>query len=244
MNHDGNRPVVAESEDLTIVASEHADVVLRLWQGSLGKTVRCVPSRQTLSVVDGGRELYAKRYRTSNGADAEWRWLGRLAEAGFVVPERVGLVRARHGSMAVLAAVQGRSLDAWAVTAAREGWLSAWFDYAVREVAPLARRLHRRGWVHRDLNFSHLFAVDPRGPQPPALIDVERVFEPRWRRQRWVVKDLASLWASCPAPVKGRPETRFLLRYASGASRRDVRALAAAVQAKAARVRAHAPRFG
>lgn len=244
MNHDSNRPVVAEHDDLTIVAHADADVVLRLWGGSLGRTVRCVPSRRTLSAALEGRDLYAKRYRTRRGADAEWRGLELLAEAGFAVPARVGLVRGRRGSMAVFAAAPGRSLDAWAVTAAREGWLDAWFGYVLAVVAPLVRRLHGCGWVHRDLNCSHLFVVDPKRRTPPALIDVERAFRPRSRRRRWVVKDLASLLASCPVGVPDRVALRFLARYAAGSGRRDVRRLLRAVQQKAVRIRAHAPRFG
>lgn len=244
MNHDGNRPVVAEANDLTILAPEHAEAVRLLWGGSLGRTVRCVPSRRTLQASDRGRLLYAKRYDTARGADAEWRGLRQLADAGFDVPARVAHLEAPGASMAVYAAVPGRSLDAWAVDAVREGWLQAWIDYVVAAVAPLARRLHERGWVHRDLNLSHLFAVDPRRPEPPALIDVERVFRPRWRRSRWRVKDLASLLASCPADVPGRAKGRFLLRYADGRRRSEVRALGRAVEAKAARIQRHTPRFG
>ena len=244
MNHDGNRPVVAEVNDLTILAPEHAEAVRLLWGGSLGRTVRCVPSRRTLQASDRGRLLYAKRYDTARGADAEWRGLGQLADAGFDVPARVAHLEAPGASMAVYAAVPGRSLDAWAVDAVREGWLQAWIDYVVAAVAPLARRLHERGWVHRDLNLSHLFAVDPRRPEPPALIDVERVFRPRWRLRRWRVKDLASLLASCPADVPGRAKGRFLLRYADGWRRSEVRALGRAVEAKAARIQRHTPRFG
>lgn len=244
VNHDGNRPVVAEANDLTILAPEHAEAVRQLWSGSLGRTVRCVPSRRTLQASDRGRLLYAKRYDTARGADAEWRGLRQLADAGFDVPARVAHLEAPGASMAVYAAVPGRSLDAWAVDAVREGWLQAWIDYVVAAVAPLARRLHERGWVHRDLNLSHLFAVDPRRPEPPALIDVERVFRPRWRRSRWRVKDLASLLASCPGDVPGRAKGRFLLRYADGRRRSEVRALGRAVEAKAARIQRHTPRFG
>ncbi|MGC6486541.1 MAG: lipopolysaccharide kinase InaA family protein [Planctomycetota bacterium] len=244
MNHDGNRPVVAERDDLTIVAHEHGEAVQGLWRGSLGRTVRCVPSRRALSATHRGVELYAKRYRTRRGADPEWRWLERLAQAGFAVPARVGRVRGRRGSMVVCAAVPGRSLDAWALTAAREGWLDRWFRFVVGEVAPLARRLHDRGWVHRDLNLPHLFAADPRRPGSLSLIDVERVFCPRWRLRRWVVKDLAALLASCPVAVPDRVAARFLLRYSAGKPRSQVRRLAREVRAKAARIRGRAPRYG
>lgn len=244
MNHDGNRPATAEGDDLTIVLREHEAAVLALWRGSVGRTVRCVPARRTVAAEHAGRTLYAKLYQTRGGADLEWRWVATLASAGFRVARPVGLVRSHRGSLAVFAAVPGRSLDAWAVTARREGWLAGWFAYVVGEVAPLVRRLHARGWVHRDLNCAHLFAVDLVGGGEPSLIDVERVMQPKWRWRRWVVKDLASLLASCPEPVPARIALRFLRVYAGEQSRGERRALAADVRRKAARALRHRPRYG
>lgn len=244
MNHDGNQAATAEGDDLTIVVAEHAEAVRGLWRGSLGRTVRCVPSRRTLMVEHRGRRLFAKRYRSRGGAAAEWRWLGRLRDRGIEAAEPVGLVRSRRGSMAVFAAVAGRSLDAWGVAAAEEGWLEQWFGYVADEGAALARRLHENRWVHRDLNLAHLFAVDPRQGGAPAIIDVERMFRPRWRWQRWVVKELASLLASSPVAVPARVALRFLRNYAGRLPRRDRRALLAAVARKVARIQSHTPRFG
>ena len=244
MNHDGNQPATADTDDLTIVVDEFAEVVRQFWRGSLGRTVRCVPSRRTLMAEHRGQIFYAKRYQTRLGAQLEWRWLFRLAEAGFQVAAPIGLIRSERGSMVVMTAVLGRSLDAWALTATREGWLDEWFAYLVREVAPLTRRLHRLGWVHRDWNCAHLYAVDPRQLGAPALIDVERVIRPRWRLQRWVIKDLASLYASCPSPMSARAALRFLRVYASDRSRSSRRALALCVQRKVARISGHTPRFG
>lgn len=244
MNHDGNQAATADGDDLTIVVERHAAAVRELWRGSLGRTVRCVPSRRTLMAADGGSCLYAKRYRAAGGADAEWRWLHRLRQAGEVAAEPVARVRSRRGSMVVFGAVPGRSLDAWAVTAADEGWLDRWFAYCVREVASLARRLHDRRWIHRDLNLAHLFARDPREGGRPAVIDVERMFRPRWRWRRWVVKELASLLASSPVPVPVSIRARFLRGYAGGLSVGERRALFAAVARKVARIEGHRPRFG
>lgn len=193
---------------------------------------------------DAGRTLYAKRYLAQRAADAEWGWLHRLREAGETAAEPVARVRSGQGSMVVLAAVPGRSLDAWALTAEAAGWLDRWFVYIVDEVAPLARRLHSRGWIHRDLNLAHLFAVDPRAGGAPAVIDVERMFQPRWRRRRWIVKELASLLASSPVPVPLRVQLRFLRSYARQLSAGDRRGLAAAVARKVARIEGHTPRFG
>ena len=244
MNHDGNRPATAEIDDLTIVAAEHANAVRRLWGGSLGHTVRCVPTRRTLMARCDGVDLYAKCYTTRAGADGEWRWSMRLREAGFLAPAPVGIARSRARSMAVFQAVPGRSLDAWAETAARGGWLDSWCDHVAGPVAELVARLHARGWVHRDLNLAHLYSADPRSAAPLALIDVERMFEPRWRRRRWLVKDLASLLASCPVAVPARVPARFLVRYASSWSRADRARLAREVLVKRDRIVSHTPRFG
>ena len=217
---------------------------MALWSGSLGRTVRCVPSRRTLIAEHGGRTLYAKRYPTRAGADREWRWVSRLAAAGFRVAQPVGLIRSHRGSLAVFGAVPGRSLDAWAVTARGEGWLNSWLAYVVGEVAPLVRQLHAQRWIHRDLNCAHLFAVDPLCGGAPALIDVERMMRPRWRWQRWVVKDLASLLASCQGFVSARAAMRFLRVYTAGQTRGARHKLAKAVLKKAGKISRHRPRFG
>jgi hypothetical protein len=85
-------------------------------------------------------------------------------------------------------------------------------------------------------------ALDPRGGATPTFLDVERVFRPVWRRRRWNVKDLAGLASSLPVAVSGSALLRFLRAYDSAMARdrRWVRAIAR----KAARIRAHAPRFG
>ena len=206
--------------------------------------MRCVPSRQTLIARHHGRVLYAKRYASAHGADGEWRWLHRLGAAGFRVAQPIGKARSGTSSLVVFAEVPGRSLEAWAQTAALQGWSSQWFDYVVAEVAPLVRRLHGLRLVHRDLNCAHIYAVDPQEGGEPALIDVERVCRPRLRWHRWIVKDLASLVASSPLPVPARIVVRFLRAYAPGSSRRARRTLALAVARKVRSIRRHRPRFG
>ena len=108
---------------------------------------------------------------------------------------------------------------------------------------PALRRLHDRGLCHRDLYWNHLFCATPFTDASPVLLDVERVFAPRWRVRRWVVKDLAALWASVPVPVSGRAGLRFLRSYL-GQSLARHRRLMLAVIAKAQRIRAHLPRYG
>ncbi|MFT4840491.1 MAG: hypothetical protein ACI8UD_000932 [Planctomycetota bacterium] len=195
--------------------------------------------------VVGSETLYAKLYRRrKRTAAAEWHWLHMLPLLGIESAQPIAWLADRRASLIVTSAVKGRSLDAWLVDAAAEDWLGEVFDYACREVAPFSRRLHDQGLIHRDLNCAHLFVTDPRSAGRPAVIDVERMFRPRWRWRRWVVKELASLLASSPVPVPIRVALRFLCCYQPELTTRQRRRLARAVGRKVARVLAHQPRFG
>ncbi|TWT45089.1 Lipopolysaccharide core heptose(I) kinase RfaP [Phycisphaerae bacterium RAS1] len=88
----------------------------------------------------------------------------------------------------------------------------------------LARRLgrfisafHQTGRCHRDLYLCHVFVeLDLEAQRPPnfALIDLARVHHPRWRRMRWLIKDLAQLDASARQIGATRTDRlRFLLAY-------------------------------
>lgn len=241
----GNKPATPDDPDLAIVLGEHAPAVRGLWLGWLGRTVRCVPRRRTMMATSVATTLYAKLYRGRFGVAArEWHWLHMLPLLGISTAQPVAWLADRRSALIVTAAVPGRSLDAWAVDAAREGWLEAVFVYACRTVAPFARRLHSHGLIHRDLNCSHLFCADPRSAGAPSVIDVERVFRPRLRWQRWVVKELASLLASSPVSVPTFVQLRFLRRYAPDATTAELRRLARAIARKVQRVHRHQPRFG
>jgi len=198
-----------------------------------------------MMATSAGSTLYAKAYRGKRKASAvEWHWLHMLPLLGIASAQPVAWLADRRAQLIVTAAVPGRSLDAWAVDAAHEGWLDEVFAYACQVVAPLARQLHGNGLIHRDFNCAHLFVVDPREMTRPAVIDVERVFRPRWRRRRWHVKDLASLLASSPVAVPTRVQLRFLKSYAPDLSGAQLRRLAGAIRQKAQRIGRHQPRFG
>ena len=119
-------------------------------------------------------------------------------------------------------------------------------------LARFVAAFHAAGFVHRDLYLSHVFIRPPaphatRNGQCPeqtfALIDLQRVFRPRWRRRRWVVKDLAALNYSTPTDLVGRQERlRFLCRYVRRCDRfGSVRGLARLVGGKTARMAKRAP---
>ncbi len=158
------------------------------------------------------RTVRASRTGASSLAGMEWAWMNRLRRdrIGCAEPVAFGeeLDGARERRSAILtAAVPGRSL---------ETWVSLWSEddrATVRGLlAPLAdlvSRLHRLGYVHRDLYLSHVFWDSARPTDgspasvdgPLALIDLQRVIRPRGLVMRWTVKDLAALNFSTPAGV-------------------------------------------
>lgn len=241
--HASNKPQSPDGAGLDLVAGVHAEAVRSLWNGAVGRTVRCVPTRRTVSTPSADTVLYGKwRQGRSGDAAAEWHWLHVLPLLGVRVPAPVAWLRRGRRSLLVTTALPGRSLDAWAVDAAAGGWLDELAAYAARHVAPMVRTLHEGGLVHRDLYWNHVFSEDPRRGASPALLDVERVFAPRWRWRRWLVKDLAGLLASLPVAVPLRQQLRFLRAYLG--TLHGERALLAAIAAKAAQVRARVPRYG
>ncbi|GIK15339.1 MAG: hypothetical protein BroJett003_03030 [Planctomycetota bacterium] len=150
-------------------------------------------------------------------AGVEWTWMRRLAESGIGVPKAVALAEERRGdrelrSAVLITEVPGESLEAWFA----RGSGSA-DDIRRRLIAPLAsliRRFHETGHVHRDLYAAHAFVEETVAGPVFRLIDLQRVFRPRWRRRRWIVKDLASLSYSCPAGLVSRAaRVRWLKHY-------------------------------
>lgn len=244
VKHASNKPARAGGAPGPLHGGEHAAVVRGLWNGSLGRTVRCVPTRRTLVAVSGGTVLYAKLRRGDRGvAAAEWRWLHVLPLLGIATAAPIAWLASGRRSLLATLALPGRSLDAWACDAVREGWLPELCRWIRRDLADFVARLHGQNLIHRDLNAAHLFGDDPRRGGPLALLDVERVFRPRWRRRRWIVKDLASLFASRPIELPPLTGLRFLRRYLGEPLYRH-RGLLRAIAAKAARVRARRPKFG
>ena len=73
---------------------------------------------------------------------------------------------------------------------------------------------HQTGFVHRDLYLSHIFVDTGDGRPTFRLIDLARVFRPRWFRRRWIVKELASLnFSTPPNSATATDRLRFLRVY-------------------------------
>lgn len=164
------------------------------------------------------RALLRSSTRARSTAELEWIWMRRLAatEIPCVRPVAYGhQLRGRRElrSAVLMQEVPGRSLE-W--------WMGKWMptdhirvQSLIKPLADLVSRFHAAGYVHRDLYLSHVF-YDPSRPAPDSLclIDVQRVMLPRWRRRRWVIKDLAALNFSTPVGLVSRTDRlRWLKLY-------------------------------
>jgi tRNA A-37 threonylcarbamoyl transferase component Bud32 len=200
-----------------------------------GRLVRVTPRRRTsmLELADGTRIFCKMRRGRRADALAEWRALRELPALGVRVPQPVFLAISGGDSIVGMRAVPGRPMDALL----REGG----FEEALRVLPARLRALHDAGWFYRDMYWNHVF-LDPGAGI--ALIDAERVFQPRTRRDRWLVKDLAGLLSSVPQDARvGRTAAlRFLRDYLGGLSG-EWKDLARRVVAKADRIRAHVTRY-
>lgn len=133
---------------------------------------------------------------------AEWNSMRVLTDCGINAVQPVAFAQEMTGiwerrSALLTAEVEGESLEKWVVRNPGRAPCKL-RDALARFVA----RFHRQGFVHRDLYLSHIF-IDESDPDAPAfrLIDLQRVFRPRWRRARWIVKDLAALNYATPRSV-------------------------------------------
>ena len=111
----------------------------------------------------------------------------------------------------------------------------------IMELAELVRRLHQGGYYHRDLYLSHIFLCkDKQGVERLALIDLQRVFQPKVWAERWRIKDLAQLYYSARRYFTGNDQLRFLRLYLGQKSLdAGAKRLAARVVAKAVRIARH-----
>ena len=172
----------------------------------------------------------------------------RFCQDGIACARSVALgeeLRGRRERRSVLVseAAPGQSL---------ERWMARWHEFrpsTAREVslgvARLVSKLHRKGYVHRDLYLSHIFYDSTcGGDEALRLIDLQRVIRPRWRQARWIVKDLASLNFSAPPQCFSRADRlRWLLVYlGTGKLDATARRLAYQVVGKTMRIRRRAGR--
>lgn len=225
------------------------------WQGGadLDKPGLGVRRRTRLALTDATgcqHELYLKRYgrqslgqrvrhlltygRRSPGR-TEFDNVRAAAGAGVTAMcavacgDRMGLLTARR-SFVIVTAVPGDAVERCgeAFLAGGAGCGGELAD----KLADLVSTLHAAGWVHRDLYAAHVFLHEGPGGAELFLIDLARMFAPRWRRFRWRVKDLAQLKYSMPPSWVAEHWDAFLRRYLSDAPAGRARRYARAVDRK------------
>jgi tRNA A-37 threonylcarbamoyl transferase component Bud32 len=167
---------------------------------------------------DTVHELYLKRYedegfwrkvcrrliygRGKSPGTCEFDNIRAVGAAGVPTMQEIicgqqGGLLSRCRSYIIVTAVPGRSLEKCAseLLAADP---AAGPALAVK-LGRLAAALHGHGFVHRDFYACHIFVNGSAGHGMDLyLIDLARVFKPRWRKFRWRVKDLAQLRYSMP----------------------------------------------
>jgi hypothetical protein len=220
--------------------------------------------RTRLELADGaGRThvVYLKRYgRDSLRARLRRRWEARCwcsagqaefenvraaSDAGLTAMREIAWGAEPRGgrSFAILSEAPGEAL---------ERCDPAFWDRMTRDeaagaalaaaLAGLVRRLHGAGWVHRDLYASHVFVQEQEGLVELGLIDLARMFRPRWRFPRWRVKDLASLHSSLPPAWVSRWWDVLLGQYLGQSSPAILEHWRRAVERKSCRISRHAHR--
>jgi len=192
--------------------------------------------RLRLDLMVGGvpRPFYLKRFlgpplsarrevrRSGSGAHSlagvEWEWMHHLAADGIPCVKPVAFGEELRGRREVRSAILTECVSGESLERLAAQW-SVRDRPTIRRMIPLlaalVARLHGRGYIHRDLYLSHVF-YDSTSPPEASLhmIDLQRVARPRWRRRRWMVKDLAALNYSAPCSVISTADrVRWLTHY-------------------------------
>ncbi|MFQ5805502.1 MAG: lipopolysaccharide kinase InaA family protein [Phycisphaerae bacterium] len=194
------------------------------WQDGAGDVVLYVKRYAGTPLGEQWDRIRRQNVRHSR---AYWEFVQsqRLGEAHIRVPPAVGFVEQMRGtferrSALLLEGVPGDGCDrVWRRLCEQRAPVTrgiARHDLAVR-LARFVAAFHGTGFCHRDLYLCHIFVdLDPQGGQPPrfALIDLARTHRPRFRRMRWIIKDLSQLDASaCQSGATRSDRWRFLLAY-------------------------------
>jgi tRNA A-37 threonylcarbamoyl transferase component Bud32 len=143
--------------------------------------------------------VYLKRYGANRPAEREWHAVRAVQEAGAPTMEPVGMGTGSAGGFVIVTAVPGEALSRCMDNLlVRRGADTDAMGELAAKLGRLAGTLHEAGLAHRDFYTTHIFLADPDGEMTLHLIDLARVFAPRWRRWRWWMKDLAQLKFSLP----------------------------------------------
>lgn len=230
-------PILILRDELQVLWQGHD--VFNLVQQLSGSIAREAPGRQTLRFELNGSAYYRKLH-TGVGwgeiiknlvrgrlpvvsARNEWLALNRLVEIGVaslipVAYGEQGINPARRLSFIVTRELAGTvQLDDYLRANPNMGFVHK--QGLLRAVAHTARKIHSNGLNHRDLYLCH-FLLDPVTAADEThspllyLIDLHRAQLRKQVPQRWLVKDLASIYFSAmDMGLTQRDIGRFLVSY-------------------------------
>lgn len=173
-----------------------------------------------------GREPFKDRLRRwledgrwYSRAERELRVSEALTGLGVRVPQVLAWAKSNgdgtEASAVFLSSVAGQPADQYIARLAEEGHVSTQrLRWLARSMSECARRFHAAGWRHRDFYLCHWFVQETQEGFDLALIDLQRVFRPRWFPERWRIKDLAQLNSSTPPEtVSHFSRLRFFRSY-------------------------------
>jgi hypothetical protein len=183
----------------------------------------------------------------SDAAD-EWDAISIARAGGIAVPEPVvlaqrgGLIASGRSCLAIAELPDCDALERW-LPRVRDALSDCRRRDLARALGAFIARFHATGLNHRDLYLAHVFIDESTGlaGEPRLfLIDLARAFHPRFRRCRWIVKDLAQLDYSTTrhAPFVTRSDRLRFFRAYLGNDKLDgkARSLARAVLRKSQRI--------
>ncbi len=211
-------------------------------RGDDGQTVTLFLKRYRSPPPRVQRERSRASGRGHSMAWIEWQWAWRLGADGVLCAEPVAFGERIDGnreqcSAFIMASAAGESMERWADQRS---------DRCPRELlvalANFVRRFHGAGYVHRDLYLCHLFVDLSAHPEAMfRLIDLQRVMQPRFFRERWRIKDLAALNYSTPTHLATAVDRVRFLRLWMGTRRlgNAGKRLARGIIAKTDRIRRH-----
>jgi heptose I phosphotransferase len=198
-----------------------------------GVMYRNQPNRETLRIVIEDHDYFIKKHRGITlkeclknwfsgrqpviGAKPEWSAIQALNKLGISSTPLVG-----YGQRGWLPFTQQSFLLTQALkkTTSLEDLCASWVARPplfrkklglIQEVARISRVMHANGWVHRDYYLCHFLQDEDHRLH---LIDLHRCQQPKFRLQRWIIKDLAGLlFSSLDCGLTRRDALRFLKAY-------------------------------
>jgi tRNA A-37 threonylcarbamoyl transferase component Bud32 len=229
--------IFLQQKNLTTVDGAFAYEGVDLYKKGLGNR-----RRTRIEMEEQGTKhiFYLKRYQgyhffSSSPAKIEFNNIQQAQKAQIPTMEAVIWGEDKKRSYLVVTSVPGESLEKCLPSFLEEHKKDDKIALLTNKLALLVQKFHRAGYVHRDLYSCHIF-LDTRDFSLH-LIDLARMFAPRWRKFRWQVKDLAQLQYSMPADWVNHYWNAFLEQYLG--NKKEIPAWDSAISCKIKKMERH-----